>query len=390
MRQKGLWKQAVALLVAVSVLTGLLCACGEQRETSPSDSGNKGARVITDMRGKEVSIPADPQRVAILDKGFIVQVMAAMDMDDRIVASGGLVQSTSTAEERDSLYLCPQLLELPQIGYPTDAVDFETLAAAKPDLVILRNSEYIKDSEVTAQAIDRIENDLHIPLVVINGPGVYDEVRLETQYEGIALIGEIFQQQQRAEEIINLLQKQIKLIEERTAEIEETEKPSVMYLGLSGQDTVGTVWGENFGDAKFSGEVANIRNVYAVHGREKMSAEQIVSLAPEVIILCTNSVRPNPTILSEDPAYASLRTVPAVQNGRVTSIGLLTWWGDFRLEFPTILMIAAKSAYPERFADIRVGEWLNDFHQQLYRIDEAGAQTLKQVQQLDWMDDAQF
>ena len=105
MRQKGLWKQAVALLVAVSVLTGLLCACGEQRATGPSDSGNKGARVITDMRGKEVSIPADPHRVAIMDKGFIVQVMAAMDMDDRIVASGGLVQSTSTAEERDSLYL---------------------------------------------------------------------------------------------------------------------------------------------------------------------------------------------------------------------------------------------------------------------------------------------
>ena len=361
-------------------------------ETAQVASSQESAdlRTVTDMRGKEITIPADPRRVAIFDKGFLVQTMVAMGVSDRIIASGGLVQPTSTAEERDSLFLHPALLTLPQLGYPTDAVDFEALAAAAPDLVLLRNSEYIKDSEITAQMISRIEQDLGLPLVVINGPGVYDTVELKTQYEGIRLMGEVFGEQARADEMIALMQAQIDLIRSRTAEIPEAEKPAVLYLGLAGQDVAGIVWGENFGDAKFGGEVAGIKNAYSVHGREKMSAEQILALSPDVVILCTNSVRPDPTILSTDPTYQSLRTLPAVQNNRVTSLGLLTWWGDFRLEFPTILLISAKSAYPAQFADLDVGEWLDDYHKVLYGVDDAGAQKLKQVQLLTWMDDQNF
>ena len=43
-------------------------------------------------------------------------------------------------------------------------------------------------------------------------------------------------------------------------------------------------------------------------------------------------------------------------NNRISSLGLLTWWGDFRLEFPTILTISAKTAYPEKFKDVKVSE----------------------------------
>ena len=121
-----------------------------------------------------------------------------------------------------------------------------------------------------------------------------------------------------------------------------------------------------------------------------MSAEQIITLNPDVMILCTNSVRPNPDILNTDPAYKMLQNVNAVKNGRVTSIGLLTWWGDFRLEFPTILLTAAKSAYPERFEDIHVGEWLNEYHQTIYGLNEEEAQKIKEIQQLDWMDGRDF
>ena len=60
--------------------------------------------------------------------------------------------------------------------------------------------------------------------------------------------------------------------------------------------------------------------------------------------------------------------------------------GRFRLEFPTILLIAAKSAYPEQFADVQVGEWLNEYHKTLYGLTDEEAQKIKEIQQLDWMD----
>lgn len=378
-------KNALSLLLAVCLIASAFMSVGAAAYAAEPET-----KLVTDMRGKEVAIPADPQRVAIFDKGFLVQSMSALGVLDKICATGGLITEIGDPEQRDSMYLFPRIMELPILGYPTDAVDFETLAAAAPDLVILRNSEYIKDSEITADAIVKIEEDLGLPLVVINGPGCYEEAMLEYQYEGIEVLGEVFGKQERAEEIISFMKAQVAMIEERTAGIDEADKPSVMYIGLRNDDGVGVVWGDNFGDAKFSTEYANIKNVYEQPARTSMSAEQIITLDPDVMILCTNSVRPNPDILSTDPAYENLQDVSAVKNGRVTSIGLLTWWGDFRLEFPTILMIAAKSAYPERFEDINVSEWLDEYHRTIYGLDDAQAQRIKEIQQLDWMDSRGF
>ena len=214
------------------MLALLVCLCLLTAVASVSALAETNTKIVTDMRGAEVEIPADPQRVAIIDKGFLVQSMTALGVNDRIVASGDLIQTAESVNDRDSLFLCPQLLELLQIGYPTAAVDYETLVSANPDLVILRNSEYIKDSEITAEAIQKIEQDLKIPLVVVNGPGCYNEVKVETQYEGIRLMGEIFGCEARAEEGIALMQAPLIMIQERTAGIVEEDKPAVMYIAI--------------------------------------------------------------------------------------------------------------------------------------------------------------
>lgn len=398
-------KRILALFLALSICLTMAACAGTKTptettkaaETEPAATSTSapveettGPRTIVDMRGVEVTLPERIDRVAILDKGFLVQTMTALGVADRIVASGDVIQGATDKTERDSLYLCPQLLDLPQIGYPTSAVDYETLAAAKPDLVILRNSEYIKDSEITAEAIDKIENELKIPLVVINGPGCYDEVKIETQYEGIRLLGQLFGKEDRAQEIISFMEDAISMIEERTADIPEEEKPSVMYIGgLKGDELTGTVWGADYGDAKFGQEVAGIRNVYPEHEAiRKVSAEQLLALNPDKIILCT--VSPSPEVFLTDSLYTPISTITAIQNGDVASIGLLTWWGDFRLEVPTILLISAKSVYPDRFADIDVGTWLNEYHMALYGLTQEEAQELKVTQQLDWMDGAGF
>lgn len=396
-------RRITALVLIAIMLIGIFSACSSSNSepssvptgTPPATASESVApspepRSVVDMRGVTVELPETIERVAILDKGFLVQTMTALGVSDMIVASGDMIQGATSPNERDSLYLCPQLLELAQIGYPTAAVDFETLVSADPDLVILRNSEYIKDSEITAEAIKKIEDDLKIPLIVINGPGCYDEVKLDVQYEGVRLMGEIFEKPERAEEVVNLMQETITMIEERTAGIAEGDKPSVMYIGgLKGEELTGSVWGANYGDAKFGEEVANIKNVHPVHEAiRQVSAEQIITLNPDKIILCT--VAPAPEVFLTDELYAPLASITAVKNGDVASIGLLTWWGDFRLEAPTIMLISAKSVYPEQFEDIDVYKWLNEYHMSLYNLTEDQAQELKVVQQLDWMDSAGF
>jgi len=53
-------------------------------------------------------------------------------------------------------------------------------------------------------------------------------------------------------------------------------------------------------------------------------------------------------------------------------------------------MISAKSAYPNEFADIKVGQWLDKYHKELYGLSDSKAQELKKIQLLKWMDDNNF
>lgn len=376
------------IMLGIVLMAAAFAFAGGSKETTdePVPVEAPAVKTVTDMRDKEITIPFDPQRVVIIDKGFIAQVMRSMGVEDRIVATGGLLQPGSNRpEDRDTLFLCPSIADLPDAGYTFGGFNFEVLAAAKPDVVLWRNSEYIKDNEITLQAMEKIELGFGIPLVVINGPGCYPEPRLETHYEGIRILGDVFGLPEKADELVAFLDSQVEMLRNRTADIPEEEKPSVLYIGLRNDGGVGVVWGGTFGDAKFSRETANIKNAYPEQSRQIMSAEHLIDMDPEVIILATNSVTPNPDILFTDPAYETLADITAVRDKRVTSLGLLTWWGDFRLEFPTILLIAAKSAYPERFTDVTVHAWLDDFHRQIYNLDEAEALRLAEIQGLDWM-----
>lgn len=397
---KNKFKKALKFNFAVLlVFSMLLSGCtgknnskdSNEKKTTPTEEkgGSSTTKEITDMRGKKITIPKDPKRVVIIDKGFVLQNMVAMKVEDKIVATGGIIDSKEKKEKRDSITLFPKVYDLPLVGYPIKAVDFEAIASVKPDLVILRNSEYIKDSEITKKAIDTIENQLKIPLVVVNGPGCYDKVELKTHYEGIKLLGEVFNKSERAEEIIKLMKEQVEFVEKRTSDIKEEDKPKVMYIGLLKGNEVGVVWGKDMGDAKFGREHAGIKNVYDEHKRTKMSAEQLISLNPDVIILCTNTVTPNPDIFKKEE-YKNLANIKAIKNNRISSLGLLTWWGDFRLEFPTILTISAKTAYPEKFKDVKVSEIVDQYHKKLYGLSDEKIKELREVQLLSWMEERGF
>ena len=46
------------------------------------------------------------------------------------------------------------------------------------------------------------------------------------------------------------------MVYNRTKDIKDSEKPSVMYIGLKTDDSIGAVWGKNYGDAKFAEKYA--------------------------------------------------------------------------------------------------------------------------------------
>jgi iron complex transport system substrate-binding protein len=367
----------IIFFITCIVITGVVSAADE--------------KTVTDMRGKQVSIPADPQRVVILDKGLIAQSMKALGVEDKIVGSGGIiVSSVKSPTDLDTVYLIPDLLKYGDAGYPQSGeVNYEKVAFANPDLVIMLQSEYTKNqfSAQTEEAIKKIEN-LGLPLVVINGPGYYDPVSSNATKTAITLLGDIFNKKDRASEVVNYLSAQENMISDRTDSVPEDKRPKTLYIGLKNEST-GVVWGGEYGDAKFSNSIAHIKNVYPKNESVRMSSEQLINLNPDVIILATNTVDANPDTLFSKP-YETMREINAIKNKQVGALGKLTWWGDFRLDTPTILLISAKTVYPDQFADVNVYNWLMNHYKELYGLTGKEAEELAKIQKLDWMKEKNF
>lgn len=64
--------------------------------------------------------------------------------------------------------------------------------------------------------------------------------------------------------------------------------------------------------------------------------------------------------------------------------------GARRVEYPIDMLIIAKAAYPEIFADIKVYEFAIKFYRDVYNVDEKTARNLLSEQILDWTIESDF
>ncbi|HQC92031.1 MAG: hypothetical protein WBJ06_04400 [Candidatus Methanoculleus thermohydrogenotrophicum] len=90
------------------------------------------------------------------------------------------------------------------------------------------------------------------------------------------------------------------------------------------------------------------------------------------------------------PYYQNLQELTAVKNHRVYALPWTPYNWAKRLEYPIEAMVIAKAAYPDRFADVQVHEWVLEFYQTVYGVDEATAKELRSAQWLDWLVEARF
>jgi len=372
-------------------------------------------RTVTDMQGKEVQIPTDIERVVTIDNGLVEGVMTILGESDKIVGLGASTlqksyEYTFTSESTDDYtysngmnpvgYLNPRFVDLPLVQESSTGINYETLVSLEPDAVIVRSgscaASWGLSEEELSKNIDTIEK-VGIPTVIVNAPPCYDDPDLSTISEEIMVIGQVFGKEEQAEELATYIDSCVTMIEERTANIPEDEKPTVLALGLSpssrGAGGAGNVRGAII--AYYIEEIANAANAYTVTRYTSdtgvISAEQVLALDPDIIILPTSSGYHPPSELYRAPYYETLRELKAVKNRTVYALPWAPSNCDAsRLEYPIDLMIIAKAAYPERFTDITVHDWVLEFYQNVYGVDEDTAIGLRSAQWLDWTVEEDF
>lgn len=372
---------------------------------------NAHARTITDMRGVTVTVPDFPQAVATIDDGFIEGVMTHLGVIDRVKVIGSwsmkrdyrYVIPSRTGESHEyrgwntMKYIHPWLNDLPCVNSPQgNIISYETLAAAAPDVVLLRVGDTTvgTDKEKIKRTVDTIEA-LGLPLIVLYSPTWFRSSDLSSMKVEAGIIGELFQKKEQAECLADKLSQTETLIRERTRSISEKERPSVLLFGLRPdvrkKGGAGTVQGTDTPESYIIEQVVHAKNAYQGKGTSvPMSAEQIYACDPDVIILPTANGYHPPFELYEAPYYENLQELRAVKNRKVYAMPWSPMNASRRVEYPIDMLIIAKAAYPERFADISVYDFALQFYQDVYGVDEATAKGLRSTQLLDWMADTDF
>ena len=365
-------------------------------------------RFVKDMRGVEVRIPKKLNRVVTLDDGFCAGIMTVLGEADKLVAVGSQCPAKVYSYKYRSIhgkeyvydrgmnpvrFLNPRVGELPRITGYGQASNFETLARLNPDLVFLRvGSCYADDnsgdSEVLKRKIKMI-NSLGIPLVILNGPPAFAKPTIDHLCEEIIVVGEAFGKKEKARDLAGYLSGLVKEVALRTAGVPEKDRPRALLFGLSARvrtkGGAGAVHGRDTIESYFLEEIVHARNAYQGLGQfVTISAEQVISMNPDVIILPTCSGYHPPVELYSAPYYQMLQGLDAIAGRRAAALPWTPCNCAKRIEYPIEVLIMAKACHPELFEDIKVHEWLLDFYRKVYGVDEQTAEGLRSAQWLDW------
>jgi iron complex transport system substrate-binding protein len=401
-------------LVLCIAATVALAGCRSSRQDAgQAEDRSDSRRAITDMRGATARVGAPLTRVATIDDGFVEAVMTRLGVIRTLVAVG------SAAQQRTFSYsyptsdggrftidggmgtmraLHPWVASLPcaSLSGGGDAINYETLASARPQVVVVRVGDCTLGT--SADAVTRsiaVLESMGIPVVVLRSPADFRGQGPDTLRDEIAVIGHLFGRAPQAAALADELASDEAMVRRRVQDVPDDRRPRVLYIGLaSGARASGGaayVWGTDTAESWMLERIVGARNAYRGPGvRVLLNAEQILALDPDVIFLPTSAGYHPPEELFDAPYFRDLQRLRAVRQRRVYA---LPWSPNNcarRLEYPLDLLIMAKGVYPERFRDIAVHEWALAFYRRTYLVDATQALLLRRSQWLEWTVAARF
>lgn len=356
---------------------------------------------VVDMRGKSVDIPPNLTKIATISDGFVEGVLTHLQEIDKVSAIGswslkrdykykiqGREKELEFAGLNTMRALHPWLNDLPCFNSAQgNIINYETLIKSSPQLIILRVGDCTVGGGDKA-ALDKTISILEatkIPLIVLYSPT--HTKNLSTMRDEISIIGQIFNKKEKALKLHDYIISIENLIKKRVENL--SAEPTILYLGLSLAMKKSGVSGVTYGvDTPESLILKDLKAKNALKdtkgSRIMISAEQIYSLDPDVILLPTyNGYHPTFEIY-ENQNYSNLSQLRALKEKRVYSLPWSPMNCSRRLEYPLELLIIAKAAHPKEFEDINIAEFALDFYKNLYSVDEDGAKMLRKAQLIDW------
>jgi len=238
---------------------------------------------LVDQTGREIRVPADPQRVVALAPS-ITEIIYALNCQDRLK---GATRFSDYPEAAQSI---------PKVGSYV-YLDLEKIVALNPDVCIA-----IKDGNPIS-VIDRLKT-LDIPVFAVNPRG------LDTVMQAIGHIGKLMGAGKRANQIITDMEVRIAKVESKVSQAEK--RPRVFFqIGIAPIVSAGSDTFIHELIVKAGG--TNIAGKYTSYPR--FSKEEVLELAPDILII--TSMARKEVFERVKAEWKKWDQIPAVANNRV-------------------------------------------------------------------------
>ncbi|HSJ58930.1 MAG TPA: ABC transporter substrate-binding protein [Anaerolineae bacterium] len=376
MIDRKVWSLMVVILLAMALLAGCggtpapgvaptspAAGVAEPTMESPLPTPEQGVNiVVTDALGRTVEFEEPPERVVITGRSSLTIVETAFlfpEAWERIVGVGIGRQNAG-----DFLNLVNPAFDdrekLPPEAGP------EQVAPLNPDAVMIR--DFMEES------MGRTFEQIDVPVVYMNLETP------ETYFRDLRTLGQLFDNEERAEEIEAYYQDRLDVVREGLEGLEAGDRPRVLLMQYSTQEGEVSIevpsasWLQTT-EVELAGGEPVWKEAAQAGGWTVVNFEQVAAWDPDKIFVIAYDMDAAQVAdeLAADPQWAALR---AVQEGEIYGFpaDVFSWDQPDPRWILGVTWLATR-IHPDRFGDVDMTQEAIDFFEQMYGMDEAAVRA---------------
>jgi iron complex transport system substrate-binding protein len=321
-------------VVVCALMVGLLYGLA-----SPIRAAEMGRRTMTDMAGRAVVLPDTITRVVTLGSLPVLNSFVFTMGEGRTLING-LADFGHHPHWKYQTVFAPHMTHLPTMQQPNREPHVEAIMLSKPDVVLTMHRA----------SADILEHN-GVPTIFLAWREPEDVKAC------ITLLGEVFHKPAVAERYRRYFDDTLARVAAKVSALPASARPTVLYFHpdtLTQPRLIAEWW------IPASGGIS-VTNDGRIAESRTFSLEQLLLWDPDVLIVTTPK---DVTTVYTDPTFRHLKAARR-ERVYVAPVGAHTW-AHRTAEQPLTILWAAKTLYPEQFADLDLAAEAKAFYRDFF------------------------